>query len=816
MSCAFIMTACKSGNEGNANHQHTLVAVSAVSATCTEDGIVAHYLCSDCGKTFSDENGNTPITETIISALGHTGGNATCTQKAICERCSNEYGELAEHNYGELTETTAPTCTKAGEKTAECSVCGDIKREEVVALGHIGEWEITAEPRCFVSGEKQRICERCDLVEYQIISAYNSHDLQDSTCVGGRQCSRCYYTEGTGKGHAYGDWTTTVDPTCTEKGEKERVCLVCGDKQTGTVYALGHNYKNWYTQENATCTENGKKYSYCSNCSEYKEGIIYKTGHSGEWTITKSATCHSDGSVTNGEKERTCTTCGTYETQTIIASHDFTYAVSQEATCKEAGRESVYCKSCEYSYIRAISITSSHSYSWTTTKEPTCTENGVKVGTCSVCGQEKNDTINKLGHDMQGGTCDTYSQCARCTYREYVEHQYGEYRLIEDPDCSRKGVEYAMCKICGDIKEYYTPALGHTYGDWEIRKATTCTEYGRKRHICTVCGKVEDIEINKLPHTESEWIVIEPTCTTDGTRKKICTVCETLLTEEVFSALGHDFLDATCLTPKTCKRCSLTEGEAVGHQLNDYKCTSCDFEYRNENGSEFFTYQLSYDGNSYWISAITNIPSSNKILVPSTYNDKPVIGIGTGKSLISENSSNKFQIVLSDSITVIGDNAFKNCGVEKVIIGENSKLYTIGDYAFSNCESLISITIPEGITSIGRNTFYECTSLTSITIPESVTIIGSYAFYHCTSLTSIIIPESVIMISDNAFYFCWSLTSITISESVISIRTSAFRLCDNLQNVYYGGTQNQWNEISIDNGNDNLKNATIHYNYKPE
>lgn len=788
MSCAFIMTACKSGNEKNANHQHTLVAVSAVSATCTEDGIVAHYLCSDCGKTFSDENGNTPITDTIISALGHTGGNATCAQKAICERCSNEYGELSEHNYGDLIETTAPTCTKVGEKTAECSVCGDIKREEVVALGHIGEWETTAEPRCFASGEKQRICERCDLVEYETIPAYNSHDLQESTCVGGRQCSRCYYTEGTGKGHAYGDWETTVNPTCTVNGEKERVCLVCGDKQTGVVSAPGHNYKKWHTQKEATCTENGMKYSNCSNdyCSECKEEIIYKTGHSGEWTTTREPDCYYDGSKSNGEKTRTCTTCNTKETQTIYASHDFTYTVTKEANCKEAGTKSVCCKSCGYCYSETISISSSHSYSWTTTLEPTCTENGVEVGTCSVCGQEENRTITKLGHNMQGGTCDTYSQCSRCTYREYGEHKYGEYYVIEDPDCSRKGVKNAKCNICGDINEYYTQSLGHIYGEWEIRKAPTCTEYGRKRHICTVCGKVQDMEIDKLPHTESEWIDIETaTCTADGTRKKICTVCETLLNEEVVSALGHDFLDATCLAPKTCKRCSLTEGGvALEHQLNNYKCTTCDFQYCNESGSEFFTYQLSDDGNSYLISKINVSSSLNKILVPSTYNDKPVIGIGSGECVISDSGSYyEFQISLSDSIEFIAENAFKSTKVEKVIIGANSKLKTIGDSAFYYCSELSSITIPEGVTSIGNSAFYSCSSLTSITIPEGVTSIGDSAFYHCRGLSSITIPEGVTSIGDSAFYYCSSLTSITIPEGVKSIGNYAFYNCTLLTSI---------------------------------
>jgi hypothetical protein len=67
----------------------------------------------------------------------------------------------------------------------------------------------------------------------------------------------------------------------------------------------------------------------------------------------------------------------------------------------------------------------------------------------------------------------------------------------------------------------------------------------------------------------------------------------------------------------------------------------------------------------------------------------------------------------------------------------------IGSYAFENCTSLTSITIPESVTSIGERAFYACSNLTAITIPEGVTSIGYSAFYDCSSLTAITIPEGV-------------------------------------------------------------------------
>ena len=92
---------------------------------------------------------------------------------------------------------------------------------------------------------------------------------------------------------------------------------------------------------------------------------------------------------------------------------------------------------------------------------------------------------------------------------------------------------------------------------------------------------------------------------------------------------------------------------------------------------------------------------------------------------------------------------------------EEYSVTSIGNYAFYDCSSLTSITIPEGVTEIGKYAFMYCHSLTSVTIPEGVTEIGLATFCCCSSLTSITIPESVTSIGDNAFDGCKSLTSIT-------------------------------------------------------
>ncbi len=165
-------------------------------------------------------------------------------------------------------------------------------------------------------------------------------------------------------------------------------------------------------------------------------------------------------------------------------------------------------------------------------------------------------------------------------------------------------------------------------------------------------------------------------------------------------------------------------------------------------------------------------------------------------------------------VTRIGYNSFAGyTGLTSIEIPNS--VTSIGESAFQYCIGLTSIEIPNSVTSIGYYAFTNCSGLTNVEIPDSVTSIGGNAFAGCIGLTSIEIPNSVMRIEHEVFRFCTGLTSIKIPNSVTSIGVAIFNDCNALTDIYYTGTEDEWNAIEVDgslNGNDILKTATIHYN----
>ncbi|MCD8128722.1 MAG: leucine-rich repeat protein, partial [Oscillospiraceae bacterium] len=180
-------------------------------------------------------------------------------------------------------------------------------------------------------------------------------------------------------------------------------------------------------------------------------------------------------------------------------------------------------------------------------------------------------------------------------------------------------------------------------------------------------------------------------------------------------------------------------------------------------------------------------------------------------------------MTIPDSVTYIGERVFGwcSCLTEILVSTENMVYGSVDGVLFNKNETELicypagkgtSYAIPNSVITIGNWAFEGRTNLTSITIPNSVTSIGKYAFWGCNGLTSVTIPASVTSIDDWAFIDCKNLTSITLLNAITSIGWGAFSGCTSLTDVYYSGSEAEWNEIEISSNNDYLISATIHYN----
>ncbi|MBQ6165154.1 MAG: leucine-rich repeat protein [Clostridia bacterium] len=170
------------------------------------------------------------------------------------------------------------------------------------------------------------------------------------------------------------------------------------------------------------------------------------------------------------------------------------------------------------------------------------------------------------------------------------------------------------------------------------------------------------------------------------------------------------------------------------------------------------------------------------------------------------------EVTIPDGMKSIGRYAFYRCvSLQSVKIPDS--VTWIGDYTFLGCESMTELKLPAGITVISDYSFDDCPKLTDLRIPARVTDVGNDAFYDCDRLTGVAFPDGVTIIWINAFGSCDGLRQILIPKSVKEIKLYAFTKCEKLSDVYYAGSEEEWNNIMIDQSNTELLNAAIHYNW---
>ncbi len=172
-----------------------------------------------------------------------------------------------------------------------------------------------------------------------------------------------------------------------------------------------------------------------------------------------------------------------------------------------------------------------------------------------------------------------------------------------------------------------------------------------------------------------------------------------------------------------------------------------------------------------------------------------------GMSVYASDSSD-FEYSISGGEVKI--NGYTGSDTELIIPSEIDG-YTVTSISYEALADkiFVSITIPKTVKNIGEYAFANDTRLTAVTFEEGseLTSIGSFAFDQCHSLQTITLPDGLTEIGEWAFSDCWDLTEITIPETVASIGTCAFIYCESLQDIYFGGTQAQWDKFGFSEDN---------------
>ena len=179
-------------------------------------------------------------------------------------------------------------------------------------------------------------------------------------------------------------------------------------------------------------------------------------------------------------------------------------------------------------------------------------------------------------------------------------------------------------------------------------------------------------------------------------------------------------------------------------------------------------------------------------------------------------------ITLPASLAEIGYLPFSSSkNLQEILVPEGNAYFTSVDGVLfdGNTETLLyypsgkagAYTVPDGVKHIGSRAFYWCPYLTKVVISAGVESIAANAFQTCNSLEEVVVLGQITEISEYAFARDMSLSSITLPASITRIGPSAFENSTSLTDVYFGGTQEQWEQITIAENNAPLQSAAIHF-----
>lgn len=257
--------------------------------------------------------------------------------------------------------------------------------------------------------------------------------------------------------------------------------------------------------------------------------LCFKKRHIHKKDLHKSrveATCIRPGNI----EYYTCTGCDklldkdgqeiTEDIEIPALGHDFTgeWTVTKPATCTESGVKARKCSRCKETEKETIPATG-HTEAEDAAVAATCTTAGKTAGShCLVC-----NTIIKAQEEIPA-----------------TGHSFGKWEKVKAPTCMGRGSVKRACDICGYIEIKDIAANGHVWNtDYTVDKQPTCTETGSKSIHCRNCREVKDVKaIEALGHTLGDWIIDKPaTVETAGSRHKECETCGAILEKEEIKKL---------------------------------------------------------------------------------------------------------------------------------------------------------------------------------------------------------------------------------------------------------------------------------------
>ncbi|MDE7265626.1 MAG: leucine-rich repeat domain-containing protein [Clostridia bacterium] len=271
--------------------------------------------------------------------------------------------------------------------------------------------------------------------------------------------------------------------------------------------------------------------------------------------------------------------------------------------------------------------------------------------------------------------------------------------------------------------------------------------------------------------------------------------------------------------------------------------------------SEVFELKYDEEDNPYYVFSASGWTSKLKgeYTIPSEHDGIPVTEIAEQGLIMTRIT----KLTVPDTVTKIGNAAFAyNYSLAEIVFEEGIELEeipqglcgydrgltsiaipdsvkTIGALAFLYCEALESATLPNGLETIGARAF-NYTALKEITIPASVTSLGYCAFHTCENLTTANLYDTQITeIPSGAFGYCPALEKVYLPATLKKIEGAlfnedgkfvyghAFHYNTSLKDIYFAGTAEQWNAVTVDNeavevqtaryDNAAIINASLHY-----